>query len=139
MERSTALEKLAIYGSNFIVRPLGRLLDKSISLGNPYGAIAYGVLDIFRSATPSIKNNKYIRLIEAGGFGFYTAKTIINLVSLAKGDFDSCLEIPFNASMAFQIGKNTIEDYKGKSLKGDLKEIPQDFKKVFDPPKIKSS
>ena len=39
----------------------------------------------------------------------------------------------------FKLEKNTIEDYAGKSLKKDIKEIPQDFKKVFDPPKIKSS
>ena len=139
MRNSTPLEKLIIYGGNFIVGPLGKLIDKSLNLGNPYAAIAYGTLDVFRSATPSIKNNKYVRLLEAGGFGFYTAKTIIDLVSLAQGDLDSLLEIPFDASMALQIGQNTISDYKGKSIKNDIKGIPNDFRRKKKDDKQKNS
>jgi len=139
MEQMDILRKTSVYGWNLIARPIGNLIKEGANLGNPGGAILYSFIDIFRNATPKFKENKYIRLIETGGFGFYTAKTIVDLVSFAKGDFGSLIDLPFDAFMAYEVGKNTIEDYRGKSLKKDIKEIPQDFKKVFDPPKIKSS
>ena len=133
MEQMDLLRKNSVYGGNFIARPLGNLIKEGLNLGNPIGAIFYGFIDIFRNATPKLKENKYIRLVEAGGFGFYTAKTIGNLVSIAKGDFDSLIDLPFNASMAYEVGKNTIEDYRGENLIRDVKDIPNDFTKAFNP------
>ena len=127
MVKNDLLRKLIVYGGNFVVRPVGNLIQQGVNLGNPGAAIFYGFIDIFRNATPKFKESKYIRLIEAVGFSVYTAKTITNLVSIAKGDFEYLIDIPFNASMAFEIGKNTIYDYKGKNLKNDLIGIPKDI------------
>ena len=121
------IRKLGIYGGNFAARPLGNLIKSGSNIGNPYGAIVYGLIDIFRGADSRIANSKYIRLLEAIGGTAYTAKTIVNLVSLAKGDSEALLDLPFNASMAYEIVKNAVEDYQGTNPVRDIKEIPSDF------------
>ena len=127
MVNKDLIRKIATYGVNFVARPIGNLIKAGTNLGNPYGALAYGFLDIFRNATPKVKENKYVRLIQAAGFGFYTAKTITDLLPMIRRNFEHLIDIPFDVFMAIELGKNTIEDYRGKSFKKDIFGVPQDI------------
>jgi len=131
MNKRAVIRKTDIYALNILARPIGNLIKQGANLGNPYGALTYGVLDIFRNAAPKLKESKYVRLFEAGGFGFYTVKTIADIVSLIKMDFSSLIDLPFDASMALELGINTFSDYKGKNLKNDLIGIPNDLGKTY--------
>jgi len=128
MASNDLLRKIGIYGGNFLAKPIGNLIKPGANLGNAGGAILYGVLDIFRNATPATKESKYVRLLEAAGGGVYAAKTVLNLVSLAKGDFESLIDLPFNATMAYEVVKNAIEDYRGpdKGIVRDVVGVGQD-------------
>lgn len=130
MTNKNLKRKLGVYGANFVARPVGNLIKSGSNIGNPIGAIVYGGLDILRNAIPSLKNNKYIRLFEAGGFAVYGLKTVGNLLSIAKGNYHDLAELPFNALMAYETGKNTLEDYAGKDIINDVKQIPQDFENI---------
>ncbi len=101
------LTKAVIYGGNFVAGAIGKSIDYKI--GNPMGAIVYGGLDIARHSIPT---NKYIRLTELVGTGIYAGKTILDLVNILKGNWESMIQLPFDAGMLYEIGKNTAEDYK---------------------------
>jgi len=127
MEKKDLIRKIGFYGGNFVIRPIGNLFKEGANLGNPGAAIIYGFVDIFRNASPNFKESKYVRLLEAGGFALYAGKTINNLVNIAKGNFEYLIDLPFDAFMAYEVGRNTFSDYRGKSFKKDVIGVPQDI------------
>ena len=122
------LRNLCVYTGNIGARILGNVIKPGSNIGNPYGAIGYGLLDILRDADPRIANSKYVRLLEAGGGAFYTAKTVGNLVSLVKGNAEALLDLPFNLSMAYELVRNAVEDYQGTNPVKDIRNVPNDFR-----------
>ena len=116
MEKET-ISKFAIYGGNFVAGLIGKRTGYDI--GNPIGAIVYGGLEFAREAVP---DSKVIRLAEAVGTGLYAFKTVSNLVGILGGDLNSMARLPFNVGMLYEIGKNTVKDYKdsGSSIGKDI-------------------
>jgi hypothetical protein len=133
--------KIATYGSNFIVgvKPVQNVIGKGLEtltgsaakIGNPAGAIVYGGLDLLRNFAPKVKQNKYFRLAEAAGTGMYALATVRDLFGILKGDMGSLAQLPFDAAMLYEVGKNTIKDYKKKSIKDDLAGVVEDGSNTY--------
>ena len=51
---------------------------------------------------------------------------------MIKGDFKHLVDLPFDALMAFEVGKNTIEDYqyRDENVLDDLKNVPRDILEI---------
>jgi hypothetical protein len=128
--------RIGIYGVNFLTPSfIGFLkntpkisevankipgLDKIASSANPYGAMLFGALDIAGRLSNKIKNNRFMRLSQLAGAGFYGVSTILDLFSIAEGDYTSSANLFFDASMAYQLGRDTADKYRGQDLVDDL-------------------
>jgi hypothetical protein len=119
--------KSIIYGGNFVAGVIGNQFK--YNLGNPIGAIFYGGLDFARHAFPGVKENKYIRLTEVAGTLGYAGKTLSDLLGILYGNWDSLAQLPFDAGMLYEIGKNTAEDYKvsKSNIKKDIIGVKNDI------------
>lgn len=129
--------KIGIYGTNFIVPSLSNFLqnapkisevtskipglDVIASAANPWGALGFGALDLIGSISDKIKDSKFTRLAKVGGAAFYGVKTLMDLGSIAGGDYNSFIDLVFDGSMTYQLGKDTAENYSGRDLVDDLK------------------
>ncbi len=105
--------KWSSYAVNYIARPLGNYFKKGLDLGNPWGAITFWALDLVAKIPGVSKSGCYQNAELLGGM-FYGFKTIKDLVLIAKGDYDSLIDLPFDASMAgtlfMNAGKSIAED-----------------------------
>lgn len=95
-------------------------LDKIASSANPFGAIFFGALDLMGELSPRIKNTKFTRFLQLGGAGLYGVRTIVDLFSIAGGEHGSLINLVFDASMAYQLGRDTANNYKKIDLWDDL-------------------
>jgi len=126
-------KKALIYGTNLLAEPIakfayvqgiGRLWnlfgstvkDVNFNFANPAGALFYGILDIASHLSDKVKDSKYTNLIKAGGALSYSVSTLSGAVSLLGGNFnlENVVQIPFDASMAYQLGKDTFKAYRGE-------------------------
>lgn len=123
--------KIGIYGANFLVpnvigflqnTPQISSIAKSIpglenlaNSANPYGALGFGVLDIVGKISPHIKNSKFTRLAQLGGAAYYGISSVLDVFSIAKGDYASFTNLLFDSSMAYQLGKDTFKNYQGSN------------------------
>ena len=127
--------KIAIYGANIFSRPVGTLInslaDTNLRLGNPVGACLYAGLDIAGVFSKEVKDSKYVSLSKILGAGAYGLQTFGGLWNLLEGDVSSLEHLPFDASMTYQLAKDSIESYKGsKSVLEDLKNVGKDIKNM---------
>ena len=128
--------KIEIYGANFLTPGIINFLkntpkisevgskipglDRIASSAHPYGAIFFGTLDIVGGLSSKVKNSKFTRLVKLAGAGAYGISTIADLFSIAGGDYMSFANLVFDASMAYQLGKDTADNYENRSLWKDL-------------------
>lgn len=113
--------RIAIYGGNFFGNSLGNLVN--LKIGNPTGAILYGSLDILSKLSKKVKSNKLTRLLKAGGLAYYGASSISDLWSFANSDYSQIAQFPFNASMAYQLGKDTLDTYGATTMNSFVKDV----------------
>lgn len=133
MTNREAKTKVGIYGLNFITpsaikfvktlpnaskvateifgRHAAGLANKISGASNPFGALYFGVLDLIGGVSEKVKYSKLTRLSKAAGAAFYGVQSVYDLVSIAHGDYSKIVDLPFDASMAFQLGKDTAKNY----------------------------
>ena len=132
------LKKALIYGGNFVFPSLSRILNENTkliinpNLANPYGAMFYAGLDLLGILSDKIKDNTFTKLSKVAGFGYYGISTASDLFSIADGKYESFANLPFDASMAYQLGKETFGIYDGKSISKDLISVKNSFRKLVD-------
>jgi hypothetical protein len=135
--------KLAIYLTNFLTpsfigflkntpkisEVFGQIpgLNRIASSANPYGAIIFGGLEMASAISDKIKNFPLTRLAKAGGAGWYGVSTICDLFAVAKGDYKSLVNLVFDGSMAYQLGKDTLENYTTKNDTGKKRDFIDDL------------
>ncbi|MCR4327456.1 MAG: hypothetical protein NUV46_02650 [Nanoarchaeota archaeon] len=122
--------KLITYGANMVVNPLINLAQVSKYLGNPgnlYGAAFYGGMDLISKVSPKFEKTAFNSLAKAFGAGVFAIKSIGDLASIVGGEYAPAIDFAFDASMAYQLGKDTFLTY-GKGP--NKKDILLDFKKV---------
>lgn len=123
------LSKILIYGGNFIFPSLTNILRNNTSislnpnLANPYGAIFYGGLDLLGTLSDKIKESTFTRLAKVAGFGYYGVSTSLDLFSIAGGNYNGFAELPFDMSMAYQLGKDVFSAYGRKSFSKDFSSL----------------
>ncbi|GIU68291.1 MAG: hypothetical protein KatS3mg001_141 [Candidatus Pacearchaeota archaeon] len=134
-----------VYGTNFIIPSavnllrrfvevpgfLNRALNKMSDAANSYGAVIFGTLDIIGSFSEDFRESKYTRLSKVGGLCFYGISTVADAFSIANGDYNSYVSLPFNASMAYTLGRDVANIYKGKRLIKDLEGVVNDVGDFF--------
>ena len=136
------LSKIGIYSANFASELFSRIYGASASIGNAYGAIGFGTLDIILKNQDSLRKNKFNRLARVGGSLYYISACVYDLVSTLKGNYGTNLaEFVFDVSMAYQLDKDALKLYEqlnSKSsetsklgLKDDLRELFESIKNKF--------
>ena len=100
-------QRVIIYGGNF--------LGKFLGVGNPTGAVLYGGLDALNKFSKTVNSSKASRLLKAGGFGWYTVFSAKGIGAVVSGDFSQIAQLPFDASMTYLFGKDTLANYGKKS------------------------
>lgn len=135
-----AKRRAKIYGINFITPSVANFLrnapklseaineiphlsgglEKVAGSANPYGGLAFGALGALKGMSDKIKESKYTRLAEFGGGTFYGILAIADLFSIAGGEYQSIVDLAFNASMAYSLGKDTAQNYENNDLVDDL-------------------
>ncbi|MEK6828703.1 MAG: hypothetical protein AABY15_01130 [Nanoarchaeota archaeon] len=109
--------KAMIYGGNFIFPSLVNILKNHTkisitpNLANPYGALFYGALDMAGGRFEVVKNSWFTRLSKVAGLTFYGIATASDLVSIAGGEYKNFVQLPFDASMAYQLSRDTFGSY----------------------------
>lgn len=124
--------KTTIYGTNFLTPSfinlisglVGRTqaLNKIASSANPYGAMFFGALDLLGLVSGRIANSRFTRMTKLAGAGFYGLSTLADVLSLAGGEYSSFVNLPFDASMAYQLGRDTIENYGSNDIVDDVRD-----------------
>ena len=115
--------KIITYGSNLIVNPIANLVKASSVVGNPgnlYCAAFYGILDTFNTLSPKIKKSTFNGLAKLVGMGFFGVKSIGNLTSIVNGKYMPAIDLAFDASMLYQLGKDVFSTYGSGQGKKDL-------------------
>ena len=128
--------RIGIYGTNFLTPSLVDFLkntprisevaskipglDELASSANPYGAAFYGTLNIVGRLSDKIKNSRFTRLPQLIGAIYYGANTIVDLFSIAEGNSTLFPNFAFDASMLYQLGKDTLDNYREIDLLDDL-------------------
>jgi hypothetical protein len=139
--------RLKIYGTNFLTPSAIGLLRNTPLLKNlttlpgvdyisgaahPYAALFYGGLDALGRVSSRIKNSLFTRVAHAGGAGVFGLASVLDVFSIAGGDFGSIINLGFDASMAYQLGKDTLEDYsRGEDLVEDLDGVRNRVRGLF--------
>ena len=109
---------------NFIGGLVGRTqaLNKVASSANPYGAAFFGALDLLGMVSGRIDNSRFTRMAKLAGAGFYGFSTLADVLSVAGGEYSSLVNLPFDASMAYQLGRDTVENYGGNDIVDDVRD-----------------
>jgi hypothetical protein len=114
--------KTLIYGGNFLAGFISRF-------GNFPGALIYSILDTLGIWSERVRTSKYTRLSKVIGGGIYAVSSLADILRFASnGDSDSLIQLPFDASMAYQLGKDAINSYNNRKVKGAIK----DFREVIN-------
>ena len=133
-----------IYGGNFVFPSLTNVLRNNApisinpNIANPYGAVFFGGLDLLGMLSNKIRESTFTRLSKLAGFGYYTLSTLSDLISIAGGDYGNFTHLPFDVSIAYQLGKDTFSSYSSKkSISDDIvsvvksvREIPQKIRRT---------
>jgi hypothetical protein len=130
-KNSLLFEKLGVYGGNYLVHFLGNTIKTekgaiNPDLGNPYAALGLGAWDILGKTT-GFKGKLADRIVKLGGFAYFFGKSVYDLGSAVSGNYDNLVEFPFDASMAFTLGRDVGNNYNN-SEKNPIK----DFKDLKD-------
>jgi len=102
--------KIFNYGANYVARPIGNAVKAGTDLGNPFSAIGYTLLDLV-----SKKDSLVNRTAKFAGGITYMALTTMDLIKIAKGDYQALMDLPFNVSMAATLMIDAKKSYKTKS------------------------
>jgi hypothetical protein len=114
--------KTAIYGLNFLVGAVGKALNRNMA--HPYAALFYGGLDAAGRVSNKIRRSMGTRLAHTVGAAGFGLASVLDVFSIAGGDLGSVVNFGFDASMAYQLGKDTLEDYnRGEDLVDDFKYV----------------
>jgi len=121
-------EKIITYGSNVLANPIINLVKPfKEALGNPgnlYGGLFYGGLDLASELSPKLKNSAFTGLAKVVGRGVFGIKSIAGFFSVCNGNYDSLIELPFDVSMTYQLGKDTFSRYgEGRGRKDILEDV----------------
>lgn len=111
--------QFGIYGANYLVRPLGHEFGLGDKLGNPFWAMGFAAWDSIIEGSKLVKNglakkiiNVSDTVVKIGGvatFGYLTGK---NLYDFANFNYEGLQDFPFNASMAYNLGKGLADSFK---------------------------
>lgn len=125
------ITRAAIYGTNFLtpsfINFISRIvsrtqaLDKIASSANPYGAMFFGGLDLLGLVSGRVANSRFTRMAKLAGAGFYGLSTLADILSIASGEYSSLVNLPFDASIAYQLGRDTVENYGGNDIVDDVR------------------
>lgn len=113
MEIGTKI-KTAIYGANILARPIGKTIASSSNLGNfanPIAGIGYGILDVVGALSDKARSSKFMRLTKVIGATGFGISSFLNLYSFINGHFQNIDNFLLNGSMAYQLGRDTFENY----------------------------
>jgi len=122
--------KAGIYGGNYIAGVIansiglnlsgpiskisGNVLEKiagiKSGLANPIGGIFWGAVDVTRGVFPALREKKYFQILEGVGALYYAGSTVADLVSILKGNWGALAQLPFDAAMGYEVGKNFAKD-----------------------------
>ena len=126
MKKETKIKGI-VYGSNLVVNPVINVVGAQSALGNPgnpFGAAVFGALDVISYFLPSLKTNKYVGVGKVIGGVYYSLSSVMNGIN------GNLLDLPFDASMAYQLIVDSMEIYKKRNLKSDFKEIGKKGKEL---------
>ncbi len=101
-----------------------------LNLGNP-SAFIYAGLDIAQHYSDAVKNSPYPRLIKALGAIASVGATIRDL-SFGFENPQLFARLPFDASLAYQLTKDTLQSYRGGVVDNDYKTISRDARSLID-------
>ncbi|PJE81787.1 hypothetical protein COU58_00475 [Candidatus Pacearchaeota archaeon CG10_big_fil_rev_8_21_14_0_10_32_42] len=127
-------EKIMTYGLNIATNPVVNLTGLSKYVGNPgnlYGAAFYGALDLIGMVSPKFEKSTFTGLVKAVGAGTFVIKSIGDLASIVNGEYSPAFDFVFDASMAYQLGKDTFSIYGKGARKKDILEDCVKVKDVF--------
>lgn len=146
-KNENVLSKIGIYGANIAVNLFSRIHNPATLIGNAYGAIGSGLLDIILRKQKSLRESRYNRLLKTGGSLVYIGACAYDVVSaldsaLEGGNYWANLtELVFDASIAYQLDQDSDILYEKlnsgtkldtkKGVKDDLKGLFEDIKKKF--------
>ncbi len=142
-----ALSRIGVYGANIAVNLFSRIHNPATLIGNAYGAIGFGLLDIILRKQKSLRESRGNRLFKTGFSLVYIGACAYDVVSaldsaLEGGNYWANLtELVFDASIAYQLDKDSDRLYEKlnsgtekdtkKGVKDDLKGLFEDIKKKF--------
>ena len=91
-------------------------------MANPIGAAYFGILDILGSFSDRIKNSRFTRVSKVAGLGIYGTQTVLDIFSVANGNYEDITKLLFDMSMTYQLGRDSAEAYngRGKDFLSDL-------------------
>jgi len=124
--------RATIYIGNIAFSALTGIANKTVGtaiktgLSNPYGAVFYGVVDVIGRLSDKVKNSMFVRMVKIGGAVYYTGSTVADCFSMANGNLNAAASFPFDASMAYQLGKDVFEHYKEQN-----NDITEDISSLF--------
>ena len=124
--------KVGIYGGNYVAGVIannlnfglsgpiskisGNALEKVTGMGsdlaNPIGSIIWGGVEALRGAFPKFKEKRLFQIAEGLGTAYYGVSTVADLVAILNGDWGALAQLPFDAAMGYEIGKNFSKDVK---------------------------
>lgn len=109
MELDNLGQRFAIYGANLAGGIIGHFIGAA-GMGNPTGAVAYGVLDSLGAISERINSNKITRLAKLAGSAIYGISAIADISNLSSNPF-ALVDLGFDASMAYRLGRDTFDNY----------------------------
>ncbi len=117
--------KKVTYISNIVVPGITSLIKSAKGLKGPLsanfgGAIFYSGLDLLSGISDRIKESKFTRLSKLVGTIGYSGKAVLDVYRIANQDYEAIVDFILDIPMAYQLGKDTCENYKGNDLLDDL-------------------
>ena len=133
------LNKATIYGGNYLAGVSSNIVNDGLNfanhllfkdsqydfnydMGHPYAALFFGALDVASNVSRGIRSNVLTRLTNLTGTATFGVAAFCDLIQILNRDYSGVAQIPFNASMAYQLGKNTKELY-GESESDVLRDL----------------
>ncbi len=119
-----------VYGGNLAAGISGSILG--FNWGNPIGALIYGGLDIASHYFDQVRVHPLTRVAKLAGAVGWGLKSLYDVGNLFLGDVGSLIDLPFDLSMAYQLGVDSKDSYNKKySLEEDLGTIRENVVDFF--------
>lgn len=123
-------QKAIIYGGNY----LPKAINTSSNLGHPYTVVGNLVADIVAGCSKDFKESSIYGLSKLAGAVYFLGMSAYDLVGIVNGDHEKIQNLPFDASMCYQMIYDMGQVYKssGKTPADDLKKTKNVLEKIVN-------